>query len=73
MSPDISDPVDRAFAGQRFIHGGGVAIFHIKSARVVVVHHTKKNYWFLPKGRKDVDETSAEGAEREGFEEVNKT
>lgn len=27
-------------------------------------------YWFLPKGRKDVNESSQQGAEREGFEEV---
>ena len=50
--------------------GGGVAIFHLASSRVVVCRHTVRDYWFLPKGRRDAGEESGIGAEREGYEEV---
>lgn len=69
---DVNRPVYKTFMGRQFIHGGGVAIFHVASARVVVVHHTKENHYFLPKGRRDIGEDSVAGAEREGFEEVCK-
>ena len=51
--------------------GGGVAIFHIATGRVVVCRHSVENRWFLPKGRRDPNEDSRVGAEREGFEEVS--
>ena len=50
--------------------GAGVAIFHLASSRVVLCYHTHHHYWFLPKGRRDANEDSGAGAEREGFEEV---
>ena len=50
--------------------GGGVAIFHLASSRVVLCYHSVDRYWFLPKGRRDASENTAAGAEREGFEEV---
>ena len=73
MAPEefIDQPVWRNFDSRHLILGGGVAIFHIASSRVVVIRHSRKNYWFLPKGRRDVGEESAAGAEREGFEEVS--
>ena len=50
--------------------GAGVAIFHLASSRVVLCYHTHHDYWFLPKGRRDANEDTGAGAEREGFEEV---
>ena len=50
--------------------GAGVAIFHLASSRVVLCYHTHHHYWFLPKGRRDANEDTGAGAEREGFEEV---
>lgn len=50
--------------------GAGVAIFHVATSRVVLCYHPVLKYWFLPKGRRDVNEETARGAEREGFEEV---
>ncbi|KAF6222727.1 hypothetical protein HO133_000774 [Letharia lupina] len=49
--------------------GAGVAIFHLASSRVVLCYHSTKNYYFLPKGRRDASEDTGSGAEREGFEE----
>lgn len=63
-------PVIANFTSDRFTVGGGVAIFHVASARVVVCYHSRDKYWFLPKGRKDVHETVEQGAVREGYEEV---
>ncbi|KAF1985300.1 hypothetical protein K402DRAFT_334848 [Aulographum hederae CBS 113979] len=54
---------------QHFVDGAGVAIFHVKSARVVLCWHSRHRYWFLPKGRRDAGEAAWRGACREGFEE----
>ena len=72
MAPEelIDQPVWRSFDSGHLLLGGGVAIFHLATSRVVVIRHSRENYWFLPKGRRDVGEESAAGAEREGFEEV---
>ena len=51
--------------------GAGVAIFHLASGRVVVCYHSTRDYYFLPKGRRDANEDTGPGAEREGFEEVS--
>ncbi len=32
-------------------------------------YHTRDKYWFLPKGRKNANESVTAAAEREGFEE----
>ncbi|KAF2183082.1 hypothetical protein K469DRAFT_583896 [Zopfia rhizophila CBS 207.26] len=60
------------FAGEDLVIGGGVAIFHIASERVVVCSAVDRfgwTYYFLPKGRRDAGEESGRGAEREGYEE----
>lgn len=66
----ISRPVYAEYAACNFVSASGVAIFHIKSGRVVLCYHTRDKYWFLPKGRRDAGESSTRAAEREGFEEV---
>ena len=58
------------FDAARLQLGGGVAIYHLASSRVVVCRHPVRDYWFLPKGRRDAGEESGIGAEREGYEEV---
>ena len=63
-------PISANFASNHFVLGGGVAIFHVASSRVVLCYHSRDKYWFLPKGRRDVGESIEQGAEREGFEEV---
>jgi hypothetical protein len=66
-----SHPVYAEFPAANFTCGGGVAIFHVKTKRVVVCYHTLEHHWFLPKGRRDAGEEARRGAEREGFEEVD--
>ncbi|KAF3044210.1 hypothetical protein E8E11_008283 [Didymella keratinophila] len=71
--PPQSSPnaVAAQYSGEDFVVGGGVAIFHIATGRVVICsapYHGKK-YYFLPKGRRDAGEDSRTGAEREGYEE----
>jgi hypothetical protein len=62
------------FSSKHLTIGGGVAIFHLASQRVVICsahdRHGRK-YYFLPKGRRDAGEESGRGAEREGYEEVS--
>lgn len=63
-----------SFPGDYFVLGGGVAIFHLATGRVVICSaHDRRGqkYYFLPKGRRDAGEESGRGAEREGYEEVN--
>ncbi|MCJ1439995.1 MAG: hypothetical protein MMC23_000477 [Stictis urceolatum] len=68
-SPGQMRPTTGSLPSTQITMGGGVAIFHLATARVVLCYHTRDKYWFLPKGRRDVDEDSRSGAEREGFEE----
>ncbi|MCJ1342661.1 hypothetical protein MMC31_000848 [Peltigera leucophlebia] len=63
-------PLNANFDSAHLTIGAGVAIFHVATARVVLCYHPVLKHWFLPKGRRDVNEETARGAEREGFEEV---
>jgi hypothetical protein len=65
-----STPVYAEFSARHFVTGCGVAIFHVRSERVVLCYHRRDRYWFLPKGRRDAGEEGRRAAEREGFEEV---
>ncbi|MCJ1284186.1 hypothetical protein MMC26_003517 [Xylographa opegraphella] len=67
--PPTSVPSSATFPSPAFIISGGVAIYHLASARVVLCRHSVDDYFFLPKGRRDAGEASNAGAEREGFEE----
>jgi 8-oxo-dGTP pyrophosphatase MutT (NUDIX family) len=62
------------FDSNQFVVGGGVAIFHLATSRVVICSCMIKGrkLYFLPKGRRDAGEESGTGAEREGYEEVCK-
>lgn len=65
-----TNPFYAKFDSAHLTIGAGVAIFHVATSRVVLCYHPVVKYWFLPKGRRDVNEETARGAEREGFEEV---
>lgn len=69
-APASTPPFNANFDSAHLTIGAGVAIFHIATSRVVLCYHPVMKYWFLPKGRRDVNEETARGAEREGFEEV---
>lgn len=69
-------PVIAQFSCEDLVVGGGVAIFHLASQRVVICSaHDRRGqrYYFLPKGRRDAGEDSRTGAEREGYEEVSRS
>jgi len=71
--PRAFQPAIAQYPGDKFVVGGGVAIFHLATQRVVIcsaVDRRHGQYYFLPKGRRDAGEESGTGAEREGFEEV---
>ncbi|KAL6709339.1 hypothetical protein ACN47E_001746 [Coniothyrium glycines] len=71
-APGACPPVLAQYPGDAFVVGGGVAIFHIASSRVVICSARDRRgekYYFLPKGRRDAGEESGRGAEREGYEE----
>ena len=70
-TPCSDEPTLANFSSENIVIGAGVAIFHVASARVVLCWHPRDEYWFLPKGRRDVNEESGEAAEREGWEEVS--
>lgn len=72
-APHSTPAVVAQFSSEDLVLGGGVAIFHIASQRVVIcsaVDDYGRKYYFLPKGRRDPGEESGRGAEREGYEEV---
>lgn len=66
-------PTIAQYPGNQLVVGGGVAIFHVATGRVVICSAVDRRigqYYFLPKGRRDAGEESGTGAEREGYEEV---
>ncbi|KIM81965.1 hypothetical protein PILCRDRAFT_820843 [Piloderma croceum F 1598] len=52
-----------------FLLGAGMVIIQPETEKIVVIHDTKSNIWFLPKGRKDVGESLEQTALREAYEE----
>ena len=62
--PTSDMPVCGNFSSENVTLGGGVAIFHLASSRVVLCYHNRDRYHFLPKGRKDMNEAPLRGAER---------
>ncbi|KAF1833439.1 hypothetical protein BDW02DRAFT_500643 [Decorospora gaudefroyi] len=71
-TPHTSAPIVAQYDGNGFVVGGGVAIFHVATGRVVVCSlqdRRGRTVYFLPKGRRDAGEESGRGAEREGYEE----
>lgn len=58
------------FYSSEFMLGAGMVILQPATEKIVVVWEEKKNYWFLPKGRKDVGESLEQAAVREAYEEV---
>ncbi|KAL5116443.1 hypothetical protein ACEQ8H_005679 [Pleosporales sp. CAS-2024a] len=70
--PRVFAPLIAQYPGHLFVVGGGVAIFHLATSRVVICSAVDRHgttYYFLPKGRRDAGEESGPGAEREGYEE----
>ncbi|KAI5829737.1 hypothetical protein K523DRAFT_416472 [Schizophyllum commune Tattone D] len=50
--------------------GAGMVIIQPETRKIVCVYERAKNYWFLPKGRKDVGQSLEETALREAYEET---
>lgn len=48
----------------------GVRIMLVRDGQVIMVRHTYQNYWFFPGGSLKRNETLAQAAKREAFEEV---
>lgn len=59
-----------AWSSVDFMLGAGMVVFQPSTQRIVVVYETEKEYWFLPRGRKDVGESLEQAALREAYEEV---
>ena len=66
-------PTTQYLAGN-FVISAGCVLFRKDPAthalEICVLHHTKRNEWLLPKGRKDRGETIEQAALRETFEET---
>jgi uncharacterized cupin superfamily protein len=58
----------RMFVSENFMLGAGAVIIQPSSGKVVIVQDG--DYWFLPKGRKDLGESVEQAALREAYEEV---
>jgi len=61
-------------AAREIVSAGGV-VYKVSQGRVffVLVGRRRRNYWCLPKGRTEKDETEIEAAKREVFEETGLT
>ena len=66
-SPGFPDGV---YFASDFLLGAGMVILQPSTSKVVIVYDENSDYWFLPKGRKDVGESLEDAALREAYEEV---
>lgn len=48
-----------------------MVIIQPSTRKVVLLYERRRNYWFLPKGRKDIGESLEQTALREAYEEVS--
>ncbi|CAA7262029.1 unnamed protein product [Cyclocybe aegerita] len=60
---------DSAWSSRDFMLGAGMVLIQRRTHKIVVVHETRKDYWFFPRGRKDVGESLEQAALREAYEE----
>lgn len=64
-------PTSQFLAGNFIISAGSVLFRHNSNAlEICILHHTTKDEWLLPKGRKDRGETIEAAAIRETYEET---
>ncbi|PSK38136.1 hypothetical protein B9Z65_1327 [Elsinoe australis] len=64
-----TNPLHASFPSPTFLLASGIAIFHLSTARVVLLRHPSSPHYFLPKGRKNASESLTTAAVREGYEE----
>jgi ADP-ribose pyrophosphatase YjhB (NUDIX family) len=51
--------------------GAGMVLIQENTHKIVVIYETQKQYWFFPRGRKDIGESLEHTALREAYEEVS--
>lgn len=68
---DLSTPAvpDSLWFASDFLLGAGMVILQPATDKIVVVYDSASRTWFLPKGRKDVGESTEQAALREAYEE----
>ncbi|EIM80205.1 uncharacterized protein STEHIDRAFT_28238, partial [Stereum hirsutum FP-91666 SS1] len=70
LSEWSSPPIpDSQFFARDFMLAASMVIIQPSTGKVVVVNDTKRQSWFLPRGRKDVGENLEQCALREAYEE----
>ncbi|PPQ95772.1 hypothetical protein CVT26_015912 [Gymnopilus dilepis] len=60
---------DSAWASLDFMQGAGMVLIQRNTHKIVMVFETKRDYWFFPRGRKDIGESLEQTALREAYEE----
>lgn len=53
-----------------FMIGAGMVVLQPTTGKVLLLYEPRMDYWFFPKGRKDVGESLEQTALREAYEEV---
>jgi 8-oxo-dGTP pyrophosphatase MutT (NUDIX family) len=51
--------------------GAGMVLIQRSTQKIVVIYESSRNYWFFPRGRKDLGETLEAAALREAYEEAS--
>ncbi|KAF9441143.1 hypothetical protein P691DRAFT_684860, partial [Macrolepiota fuliginosa MF-IS2] len=51
-----------------FLLGAGMVLIQRSTIKFVVIHKSSREYWFLPRGRKDLGETLEAATLREAYE-----
>jgi len=69
---DWSTPAvkDSCWSSFDFLLGAGMVVIQKNTHKILVIHESRKQYWFFPRGRKDIGESLEQTALRETYEEV---
>lgn len=62
---------ESAWRSTDFMTGVGMVIIQKKTEKIIVLYSTMMDYWFFPRGQKDIGESIEQAALREAHEEVS--
>ncbi|KXN92528.1 hypothetical protein AN958_05383 [Leucoagaricus sp. SymC.cos] len=58
------------WCSSNFMLGAGMVLIQRSTQKIVVIHESSRDYWFFPRGRKDLGESLEAAALREAYEEA---
>lgn len=62
---------DSGWCSSNILLGAGMVLIQRSTQKIVIIYESARDYWFFPRGRKDLGESLEAAALREAYEEVS--